>query len=120
MAVPLNSFSSVSELPLTAGQTAKYGGHTFELVDVTSFEDARSAGVRVRARVDGRDVYARRLTKYLNFGQIVPTPSVQSGPTREISHRRKLPGLAAGRRHHGDDQGGHQADGPVCRGSAAR
>ena len=79
-----NSFSSVSELQLTVGQQAKYGGHTFELVDVTSFADARSAGVRAGVRIDDDQIYAPRLTKYLNFGQIVPTPSVQSGPTRDI------------------------------------
>ena len=58
--VASNSFTLVSELPLTAGQTAKYGGHTFELVDVTAFEDARAAGVRAEVRVDGGEVYAPR------------------------------------------------------------
>lgn len=79
-----NSFSSVSELQLTAGQKAAYAGHTFELVDITSFQDARSFGVRAGVRVDGGQVYAPRQTTYSLQGMTVPTPSVRSGPTRDI------------------------------------
>ncbi len=79
-----NSFSKVSELQLTTGQAATYDGHTFELVEVTSFNDARSAGVRAQVRVDGGQSYSPRLTTYTNFGSAVPTPSVRSGPTEDI------------------------------------
>ena len=34
--------------------------------------------------IDGGQTYAPRLTRYLNFGQVVPTPSVDSALTRDI------------------------------------
>src|SRR3954454_23626293 len=70
-----NRFSKVSDRQLTAAQPATYDGHTFELIDVTSFSDARSAGVRARVRVDAGQSYSPRLTTYTNFGSAVPTPS---------------------------------------------
>jgi cytochrome c-type biogenesis protein CcmF len=80
-----NSFSTVSELQLNVGQPATYAGHTFELAaPLSSFEDARSAGLRAEVIVDGGQAYAPRLTRYLNFGEVVPTPSVKTSASRDI------------------------------------
>jgi cytochrome c-type biogenesis protein CcmF len=79
-----NSFSRVSELQLTAGKPASYDGHTFELVDVTAFTDARSGGVRAGVKIDGGQAYAPRQTTYFNFGLTVPTPSVKSGLEEDL------------------------------------
>ena len=79
-----NSFSKVSELQLTQGGLARYDGHTFELVDVAVFRDARSGGVSAAVRVDGGQAYAPRQTTYFNFGITVPTPSVKSGLREDL------------------------------------
>ncbi|MCU1503249.1 MAG: ccmF, partial [Ilumatobacteraceae bacterium] len=79
-----NSFSKVSELQLTAGKVASYDGHTYELVDVSGFSDARSTGVRASIKIDGGQAYAPRQTTYTNFGLTVPTPSVKSGVAEDL------------------------------------
>ena len=79
-----NSFSKVSELQLTQGKPATYAGHTFELVDVTPFRDARSGGVLAGVKVDGGKAYAPRQTTFFNFGITVPTPSVKSGFAEDL------------------------------------
>ena len=79
-----NSFTRVSELQLSRGVPAAFAGHTFELGDVSSFNDARSAGVKAQVSIDGGPSYAPALTRYLNFGTTVPTPSVKTSLTSDI------------------------------------
>jgi cytochrome c-type biogenesis protein CcmF len=90
-----NSFTKVSELRLTAGVPASYSGHTFELVDVTAFTDARSTGVKAAVKIDGGQAYSPALTIYTNFGTTVPTPSVQTGFASDIYLTLETP-IAAG------------------------
>ncbi len=79
-----NSYTHVGEFRLTEGEVVSFAGHTFELVDVVSFQDSRSVGVKAPIKIDGGKAYAPALTKYTNFGTDIGTPSVKSGFTGDI------------------------------------
>ena len=79
-----NSYTHVGEFRLAEGEVVEFAGHTFELVDVVSFTDARSVGVRAPIKVDGGKAYAPALTKFTNFGTNIGTPSVKTGFTTDI------------------------------------
>ncbi len=80
-----NSYTRVSStLTLKPGVAQSFGGHTFELVTLEKFSDARSAGVRAIVRVDGGQAYAPAITTFTNFGSKIPTPSVRNGLVNDI------------------------------------
>ena len=74
-----NSYTRSATLALDAGVPARFGGHTFELVDVTSRENDRERVVTANVLVDGT-VYGPATTRYLARGEDVFTPSVRTGP----------------------------------------
>jgi cytochrome c-type biogenesis protein CcmF len=79
-----NSFTHVGEFTLRQGEPIRFSGHTFELVGVESFQDARSVGVRAPISIDGGQAYAPAVTKFTNFGTNIGTPSVKSGFAYDI------------------------------------
>ena len=79
-----NSYTRNAELTLEQGSPVEFAGHTFELGEVTSFEDERAAGVRAAVIVDGDQAYSPAITRYLNFGIDVGTPSVRSTLAKDI------------------------------------
>jgi cytochrome c-type biogenesis protein CcmF len=78
-----NSYTRSATLTLDAGVPSSFGGHTFQLVDVTSRENARERVVTANVLVDGR-VYGPATTRYLARGEDVFTPSVRTGITKDI------------------------------------
>ena len=81
-----NSFTHSATLTVEQGEEVEWGGHTFELVDITRTVNDRESESRLRANVllDGDQVYAPAITTYLNIGQSVGTPSVRTGFTKDV------------------------------------
>jgi cytochrome c-type biogenesis protein CcmF len=83
--VASNSYSRTATLDLQVGEPVEWAGHTFELQGLRQTEDAdRSQAVVADVRLDGGDVYTPAITKYLRQGIDVPTPSVQTGVTKDV------------------------------------
>ena len=78
-----NSYTRSATLTLDAGVPSSFGGHTFQLVDVTSRENDRERVVTANVLVDGK-VYGPATTRYLARGEDVFTPSVRTGLTKDI------------------------------------
>ena len=79
-----NSYTRVAEFTLKPGVPVSYGGHSFELVRLEQFTDARSTGVKALVKIDGGQPYAPAITTFTNFGSQVPTPSVRNGLVNDI------------------------------------
>jgi len=79
-----NSYTRSATLDLAAGRPAAWGGHTFELVDVTTTSDARARVTSANVLVDGEQVYAPKHTVYLQMGVPIPTPSVRTGIDKDL------------------------------------
>ncbi|MFZ9923118.1 MAG: heme lyase CcmF/NrfE family subunit [Ilumatobacteraceae bacterium] len=79
-----NSFTRSQEIDLVAGKTARFAGHTFELMDVVEVRDQRSTSVRALVSVDGGKVYAPSITKYTRIGMNVGTPSVRTSFSHDV------------------------------------
>ncbi|MGA1138957.1 MAG: heme lyase CcmF/NrfE family subunit [Ilumatobacteraceae bacterium] len=79
-----NSFTRSQEIDLVAGKTARFAGHTFELMDVVEVRDQRSTSVRALVSVDGGRAYAPSITKYTRIGMNVGTPSVRTSFSHDV------------------------------------
>jgi cytochrome c-type biogenesis protein CcmF len=79
-----NSYTHSATIPLQVGTVQEWGGHTFELVRVTETVDDRASVVRAEVRLDGGRVYEPAITKYLNIGTDIGTPSVRTGLTNDV------------------------------------
>jgi len=79
-----NSFTRSQEIDLVAGKTARFAGHTFELMDVVEVRDQRSTSVRALVSVDGGKAYAPSITKYTRIGMNVGTPSVRTSFSHDV------------------------------------
>ena len=92
-----NSFTHTATLDLRAGEEAAWGGHTFELTEVTErFNDAGSErAVVAGVLLDREQVYEPRITTYLNMGMDVGTPSVRTGFNKDV-YLTLEPGAAPG------------------------
>jgi cytochrome c-type biogenesis protein CcmF len=73
-----NSYTRSQELRLAQGVPATFAGHTFELVGFEEEKDDRSSAVKALVAVDGGKAYAPAITKFLNMGMNVGTPSVKT------------------------------------------
>jgi cytochrome c-type biogenesis protein CcmF len=82
--VASNSYTRSATLTLPVGETREWAGHTFELQGVREEQDERVRSVKADVVVDGGQVYAPALTKYLRQGIDVPTPSVRTSATKDI------------------------------------
>ena len=82
--VASNGYTTVGEFTLKQGTPLSFGGHTFQLVEVTSFTTPRSVGVRAAVSIDGGQAYAPAITRYTSMGRDVGTPSVQTSLARDI------------------------------------
>jgi cytochrome c-type biogenesis protein CcmF len=74
-----NSFTRTQEFTLEVGQSTTFAGHTFEYTGLTIEETPRATSAKAGVRIDGGKVYEPAVTKYLNFGQNIGTPSVRTG-----------------------------------------
>ncbi|HEX3088491.1 MAG TPA: heme lyase CcmF/NrfE family subunit [Ilumatobacteraceae bacterium] len=79
-----NSYTRVAEFTLQPAVPVSYGGHTFELVKLEQFTDARSTGVKALIKIDGGQTYAPAITTFTNFGTKVPTPSVRNSLLNDL------------------------------------
>jgi len=87
IAVALASSSSylrAGEFTMKVGETVEFAGHTFRLDDLYDVADDRSVGIKADIAIDGGQAYSPQITKFTSFGMDVPTPSVKSGPTKDI------------------------------------
>jgi cytochrome c-type biogenesis protein CcmF len=79
-----NSFTHSATIPLEVGTVQRWGGHTFELVEITETDDARVNVVRAQVRLDGDRTYAPAITLYKKIGANIGTPSVRTGFTKDV------------------------------------
>jgi cytochrome c-type biogenesis protein CcmF len=79
-----NSYTRSATLRLEAGEPVSWGGHTFELDEVRQTQDARVRAVTADVIVDEGQAYGPSQTTYLSLGQTVPTPSVRTGPVKDV------------------------------------
>jgi len=79
-----NSYSRSATLSLAAGEPVSWGGHTFQLADVQQTETARARVITADVLVDGDQVYGPAQTRYLEIGQTIGTPSVRTGPLKDL------------------------------------
>jgi cytochrome c-type biogenesis protein CcmF len=79
-----NSYTHSATIPLSVGTEQRWGGHTFELLQVTETIDSRASVVRAEVLLDGQQVYEPAITKYLRLGQDIGTPSVRTGLTKDV------------------------------------
>ena len=78
-----NSYTRSQELSLKTGQSASWGGHTFELVGFAKEETDRQTRISARILVDGTE-RAPAVTKYVKMGNNIGTPSVKSSAVKDI------------------------------------
>jgi cytochrome c-type biogenesis protein CcmF len=79
-----NAYTHSATITLTKGEPASWGGHTFELGEITRTIDERVQVTKVDVLLDGEQVYRPALTKYLRIGQDIGTPSVRTGFTKDV------------------------------------
>jgi len=79
-----NSYSRSATLALEAGAPVSWGGHTFELQDVSQRETARARVITADVLVDDDQVYGPAQTRYLEIGTTIGTPSVRTGPVKDV------------------------------------
>jgi cytochrome c-type biogenesis protein CcmF len=92
-----NSFTHSATIDVARGEVVEWGGHTFELLEVTETTNASESERVLAAAValDGGSVYRPAITTYLNIGQDVGTPSVRAGFTKDV-YLTLEPGAAPG------------------------
>jgi cytochrome c-type biogenesis protein CcmF len=78
------SYQRVGEFTLRPGQTAKFGGHAFTLVEQVAENRPAALVTSARIRIDGGAVYAPAQQLYKARGDIIATPSVKTGLTSDI------------------------------------
>ena len=81
-----NSFTHSATIEVARGEVVEWGGHTFELLEVTETTNASESERVLAAAVvlDGGSAYRPAITTYLNIGQDVGTPSVRAGFTKDV------------------------------------
>ena len=79
-----NAYTRTQSFRLDPGETVTFAGHTFSYVDNESFDTRVKFGVRALVEIDGERTYAPAITTYKGRGASVPTPSVQTGFTKDI------------------------------------
>jgi len=79
-----NSYTRAGEFSMTEGDTVEFSGHTFTLLEVSSFETSNSVGIKAQVSIDGGQAYAPAISKYTATGMDVATPSVKTGFTGDI------------------------------------
>ncbi len=81
-----NSFTHSATLQVAQGEVTEWGGHTFELDDVTVGlnEAGTERALKANVLLDGDRVYSPAMTTYLNIGQTIGTPAVRTGITKDV------------------------------------
>ena len=90
-----NSYTRSATLALESGVPVEWGGRTFELDAVREASDDRTRALTADVLVDGDVVLTPAITRYLQIGMDVPTPSVDTGFVNDL-YITLEPGAAAG------------------------
>jgi cytochrome c-type biogenesis protein CcmF len=78
------SYQRTAEFTLAAGQTARFGDHTFTYVDQVVHDKPAALVTSARIRIDDGAVYAPTRQLYKARGDIIATPSVKTGLAGDI------------------------------------
>jgi cytochrome c-type biogenesis protein CcmF len=73
-----NSYTRSQELSLKLNTPAEFGGHTFELKGFENEKTDRLTAVKALVQIDGGKSYAPAITKFVQMGNNIGTPSVKS------------------------------------------
>jgi cytochrome c-type biogenesis protein CcmF len=79
-----NSYTRTQSFKLQRGETVVFAGHTFTYQGNEQFDTRVKFGVKALIELDGAQVFAPAITTYKGRGASVPTPSVQTGLTKDI------------------------------------
>jgi cytochrome c-type biogenesis protein CcmF len=79
-----NSYTRSATLALETGVPVEWGGRTFELQGVAETTDERTRVLTADVVVDGEAVVSPAITRYLQIGMDVGTPSVDSGLVNDL------------------------------------
>ncbi len=90
-----NSYTRSATLALEQGVPVQWGGRTFELAGVREATDDRTRALVADVVVDDGAVLTPAITRYLQIGTDVPTPSVDTGFVNDL-YVTLEPGAAAG------------------------
>ncbi len=82
------AYTRTEQLVLTPGQSGTVGSHTIKFIDVAPIERRSDREItRVRVQTDGGRIDAPAMTKFLESGQPILTPSVHTGLTKDLYFR---------------------------------
>ena len=73
-----NSYTRSQELSLKLKTPAEFGGHVFELKGFENEKTDRLTAVKAIVQIDGGKSYAPAITKFVQMGNNIGTPSVKS------------------------------------------
>ena len=73
-----NSYTRSQELSLKLNTPAEFGGHVFELKGFENEKTDRLTAVKAVVQIDGGKSYAPAITKFVQMGNNIGTPSVKS------------------------------------------
>jgi cytochrome c-type biogenesis protein CcmF len=91
-----SSYISERELVMEVGDEAVVSGHRIELVGMEEVDHPNRSSTRAHVAVDGR-VHTPSIDRFFESGQQVGTPSVQTGPLRDVYLTlARVPGEDAG------------------------
>jgi cytochrome c-type biogenesis protein CcmF len=90
-----NSYTRSATLALESDVPVEWGGRTFQLDAVRESTDDRVRALTADVVVDGDVVLSPAITRYLQIGMDVPTPSVDTGFVNDL-YISLEPGAAAG------------------------
>jgi cytochrome c-type biogenesis protein CcmF len=81
-----NSFTHSATIELKQGEVVGWGGHRFELDSVTEelSDSGSQRAIKANVVLDDGGTYSPAITTYLNVGQAVGTPSVQTGLAKDV------------------------------------
>jgi cytochrome c-type biogenesis protein CcmF len=69
---------------MEVGDTVSVEGHQLTYLEAGADVNDRRVRTFAAVEIDGGDVYHPALTSFRQIGEVVPTPSVRSGPTEDI------------------------------------
>lgn len=73
-----NSYTRSQEISLKLNTPAEFGGHVFELKGFENEKTDRLTAVKAIVQIDGGKSYAPAITKFVQMGNNIGTPSVKS------------------------------------------
>jgi cytochrome c-type biogenesis protein CcmF len=78
------SYAHEAEFSLAPGESARLAGHEVTYLGVEEREFSNRTATIARIQVDGGQVYEPAISRYPNFGALIETPSVRTGPLRDV------------------------------------